>query len=195
MEPIVIHLEPKRIYWQELYFINRDDTLLENPTVKYSLRYLSLCGVLLMIFDALYFYDHSFAIGLFGAAFFFLLCLVDFIRKLRKHSLWRRGIIKYLKSFENIRTYELRLSEEYLETIINGASRKEKWSSFTKVKLIKNGLRLYYLNQFYPIPQKAMSAEDFDRLFSFADAQIKVYLNMPREEEEEEEEEYTGTKW
>ena len=129
-----------------------------------------------------------------GAAFFFVLCLIDLIRRFKKYYTWRKAVLKYLKDFHKITRYELALSEDHIETILNGRSyNKEKWSSFEKVELTKRGLRLYHPKTLYPIPSKAMSQENFDILFNFAEERIKFYEGVP--EEEEEEEEYKGHKW
>ncbi|MCD1118377.1 hypothetical protein [Chryseobacterium turcicum] len=159
-----INLNITKKDFEEIYLHGNQGSLFFSPTVKGKLiTTVIVAAILLILF---YFKDdlskEKFGI-LYFVSFLFLLCAVYLSLAINKVSKWKKEVVKYLKTLENTKIYQIQFNAKVFKVNLNDNKETSLWTEFTTAEISDKFIGLE--GKFnYMFPRKSMQETDFELL-------------------------------
>lgn len=160
----IINLQINKKDFEEIYLHGDQGSLFFSPTVKGKLITTIVVAVILLVL--FYFKDdlskEKFGI-LYFVSFLFLLCAVYLSLAINKVSKWKKEVVKYLKTLENTKIYQIQFNTKVFKVNLNDNKETSLWTEFTAAEISDKFIGLE--GKFnYMFPRRSMQEADFELL-------------------------------
>lgn len=160
----IINLQINKKDFEEVYLHGDQGSLFFSPTVKGKLITTIVVAVILLVL--FYFKDdlskEKFGI-LYFVSFLFLLCAVYLSLAINKVSKWKKEVVKYLKTLENTKIYQIQFNTKVFKVNLNDNKETSLWTEFTAAEISDKFIGLE--GKFnYMFPRRSMQEADFELL-------------------------------
>ena len=160
----IINLNINKKDFEEIYLQGNQGSLLLSPTVKGKFITTVVIAIILVI---LFFFKDDLSKEKFGILYFvsflFLLCAVYLSLAINKVSKWKKEVVKYLKTLENTKMYQIQFNTKVFKVNLNDNKETSLWTEFTAAEITDKFIGLE--GKFnYMFPRKSMQEADFELL-------------------------------